>query len=106
VLVLLDNKMPKVSGLDVLKTMKADAELKTIPVVALTSSRETPDLKEFYRHGVNAYVVKPVDFSDFMAAVRRLGIFWAAVNEPPPQNEIPKTGVHKDAVISHETEEL
>ena len=84
VVVLLDNKMPKVTGLEVLKSMKADNHLKAIPVVVLTSSRETPDLIEFYKHGVNAYVVKPVDFSEFMKAVRRLGVFWAAVNEPPP----------------------
>jgi CheY-like chemotaxis protein len=84
VVVLLDNKMPKVSGLEVLKTIKADEDLKTIPVVVLTSSRETPDLIEFYKHGVNAYVVKPVDFNEFMEAVKKLGIFWAAVNEPPP----------------------
>jgi CheY-like chemotaxis protein len=83
ILVLLDNKMPKVSGLEVLKIMKADENLKMIPVVVLTSSRETPDLNEFYKHGVNAYVVKPVDFSEFMAAVKNLGVFWAAVNEPP-----------------------
>jgi CheY-like chemotaxis protein len=82
--VLLDNKMPKVTGLEVLKTIRADDRLKTIPVVALTSSRETPDLMEFYRHGVNAYVVKPVDFSEFMRAVKELGAFWAGVNEPPP----------------------
>jgi CheY-like chemotaxis protein len=85
VVVLLDNKMPKVSGLEVLKAMKGDERLKLIPVVVLTSSRETPDLIEFYKHGVNAYVVKPVDFSDFMKAVRQVGIFWAAVNEPPPE---------------------
>ena len=85
VVMLLDNKMPKVSGLEVLKTIKADPLLKMIPVVVLTSSRETPDLLEFYKHGVNAYVVKPVNFSDFMAAVKQLGVFWAAVNEPPPQ---------------------
>jgi len=84
VVVLLDNKMPKVNGLDVLKTMKSDEQLKMIPVVALTSSRETPDLIEFYKHGVNAYVVKPVNFSEFMKAVQHLGIFWAVVNEPPP----------------------
>ena len=84
ILVLLDNKMPKVSGLEVLKAIKADEHLKIIPGVALTSSRETPDLTEFYRHGVNAYVVKPVDFSEFMNAVKQLGVFWAAVNEPPP----------------------
>jgi CheY-like chemotaxis protein len=85
VVVLLDNKMPKVSGLEVLKTIKADVNLKTIPVVVLTSSREAPDLAEFYQHGVNAYVVKPVDFSEFMKAVKQLGMFWAMVNEPPPQ---------------------
>jgi CheY-like chemotaxis protein len=86
ILVLLDNKMPKVSGLQVLKTLKADEQLKMIPVVALTSSRETPDLVEFYKHGINAYVVKPVDFADFMKAIKQLGLFWAAVNEPPPVN--------------------
>jgi len=84
IVVLLDNKMPKVNGLEVLKTIRADEHLRTIPVVVLTSSRETPDLIEFYNHGVNAYVVKPVDFSDFMKAVKQLGVFWAAVNEPPP----------------------
>ncbi len=81
--VLLDNKMPKVSGLEVLKIIKADEDLKTIPVVVLTSSRETPDLLEFYKHGANAYVVKPVDFSEFMTAVKEVGVFWATINEPP-----------------------
>ena len=94
ILVLLDNKMPKVSGLEVLKTIRADAHLKTIPVVALTSSRETPDLIEFYKHGVNAYVVKPVDFGEFVKAVKQLGVFWAAVNEPPPQTSREETGQH------------
>lgn len=84
VAVLLDLKMPKVNGLEVLKIIKADDHLKTIPVVMLTSSRETPDLIECYKHGVNAYVVKPVDFGEFVKAVKHLGIFWAAVNEPPP----------------------
>jgi CheY-like chemotaxis protein len=84
VVVLLDNKMPKVNGLEVLKAIKADEHLKIIPVVALTSSRETPDLVEFYKHGVNAYVVKPVEFTEFMKAVSQLGIFWTAVNESPP----------------------
>ena len=84
IVVLLDNKMPKVSGLEVLKIMKADVHLKTIPVVGLTSSRETPDLVEFYQHGVNAYVVKPVSFAEFMKAVKQLGVFWGTVNEPPP----------------------
>ena len=84
IVVLLDNKMPKVNGLEVLKTIKADENLKIIPVVVLTSSRETPDLVEFYKHGVNAYVVKPVDFAEFMNVIKHLGIFWAAINEPPP----------------------
>jgi len=89
-LILLDLKMPKVNGLEVLKVIKADAALKTIPIVMLTSSRETPDLTECYLHGVNAYVVKPVGFSDFMKAVKQLGVFWAAVNEPPPDASIRK----------------
>ena len=84
VVVLLDLKMPKVSGLEVLKIIKADETLKTIPVVVLTSSREEPDLIESYQYGVNAYVVKPVDFSEFIRAVKQLGLFWAAMNEPPP----------------------
>jgi CheY-like chemotaxis protein len=84
IVVLLDNKMPKVNGLEVLKIIKADENLKIIPVVALTSSRETPDLVEFYKYGVNAYVVKPVDFVEFLKVVKLLGIFWAAINEPPP----------------------
>jgi len=97
ILMLLDNKMPKVSGLEVLKIVKADEHLKAIPVVALTSSRETPDLIEFYKHGVNAYVVKPVDFAEFMKAVKQLGIFWAAINEPPPnlQNQLPAPGLQR-----------
>jgi CheY-like chemotaxis protein len=82
--VLLDNKMPKVNGLEVLKRMKADEYLKSIPVVALTSSRQMPDLIEFYQYGVNAYVVKPMDFSDFMETVGQLGVFWTTINEPPP----------------------
>lgn len=84
VVVLLDIKMPKVNGLEVLKIIKADKQLKVIPVVMLSSSREAPDLAGCYQHGVNAYVVKPVDFSEFMQAIKQLGLFWAAVNEPPP----------------------
>jgi CheY-like chemotaxis protein len=87
IVLLLDIKMPKLNGLDVLKTIRADENLKTIPVVALTSSREAPDLIEFYKNGVNAYVVKPVIFSDFTTAVKQLGAFWATVNEPPPPLE-------------------
>jgi len=82
--VLLDLKLPKVDGLEVLRTMKADERLKYIPVVVLTSSREERDLVDSYKLGVNAYVVKPVDFEDFMSAVKQLGAFWAIVNEPPP----------------------
>jgi CheY-like chemotaxis protein len=93
ILVLLDNKMPKVSGLQVLKTIKADAHLKMIPVVALTSSRLTSDLIEFYKHGVNAYVVKPVGFSEFVTAIKQLCVFWMAVNEPPPVTWRKETGI-------------
>lgn len=99
ILVLLDNKMPKVSGLEVLKAIKADEHLRTIPVVVLTSSRRAADLTEFYAHGVNAYVVKPVDFSEFMKAVQRLGVFWAAVNEAPPQSGRKEPGGPCDSVI-------
>ncbi len=84
--VLLDLKMPKVDGLEVLRTVKSDDHLKAIPVVMLTSSREEQDLIESYRLGVNAYVVKPVDFQQFFQAVKQLGIFWALINEPPPEN--------------------
>jgi CheY-like chemotaxis protein len=84
VVVLLDNKMPKISGLEVLKLIKSDEHLRMIPVVALTSSRRTQDLLEFYEHGANAYVVKPLDFSEFRAAIKQLVTFWASVNEPPP----------------------
>ena len=100
VVVLLDNKMPKVSGLEVLKTIKADEHLKIIPVVALSSSRETSDLIAFYKHGVNAYVVKPVDFAEFMKAVQQVGIFWAAVNEPPPRTGREETSIQSGEVIS------
>ena len=82
--VLLDLKMPKVDGLEVLRRMRADETLRTIPVVMLTSSREEKDLVESYRLGVNAYVVKPVAFEAFMLSVKSLGLFWAVLNEPPP----------------------
>jgi CheY-like chemotaxis protein len=82
--VLLDLKMPKVDGLEVLRTVKADDRMKKIPVVILTSSREESDLVESYKLGVNAYVVKPVDFQQFVNAVKELGAFWAVINEPPP----------------------
>ena len=83
-LVLLDLKMPKVDGLEVLRQIKADTQLRLIPVVMLTSSREEADLIRSYELGVNAYVVKPVDFTEFMEAVRQLGAFWAVLNEVPP----------------------
>lgn len=85
VLILLDLKLPKISGLEVLKTIKSDPNLRTVPVVVLTSSREERDLVEGYRLGVNAYVVKPVDFQQFVQSVRKLGCFWAVINEPPPK---------------------
>ena len=84
VVILLDLKMPKVDGLEVLRAIKSDPNLKVIPVVVMTSSREEQDLVNSYKLGVNAYVVKPVNFPEFMTAVKQLGIFWAALNEPPP----------------------
>ena len=84
IFILLDLKMPKVDGLEVLRQIKADAKLKMIPVVMLTSSREESDLVKSYSLGVNAYVVKPVEFSQFVEAIRQLGLFWALINEPPP----------------------
>ena len=84
VLMLLDLKMPKVDGLEVLRQVKSDAQFKLIPTVVLTSSREEQDVVRSYDLGVNAYVVKPVDFQDFVEAVKLLGGFWAVVNEPPP----------------------
>jgi CheY-like chemotaxis protein len=89
-LVLLDLKMPKVTGLEVLQQIKADPALKTVPVVMLTSSREEGDLIRSYRLGVNAYVVKPVDFPEFMEAVRQIGGFWAVINEAPPSAAGPR----------------
>lgn len=82
--VLLDLKMPKMDGLEVLRAMRADEKLRTVPVVMLTSSREESDVVESYALGVNAYVVKPVAFTDFIDAVRQLGLFWAVLNQPPP----------------------
>jgi DNA-binding response OmpR family regulator len=81
---LLDLKLPKVDGLEVLQRVKSDEKLKTIPVVVLTSSHEEKDMVASYRLGVNAYVVKPVDFHEFVNAVKELGVFWAVINEPPP----------------------
>lgn len=82
--VLLDLKMPKVDGIEVLRQMKGDQRLKLIPVVVMTSSREEGDVLHSYTLGVNAYVVKPVNFGEFVDAVKQVGAFWAVVNEPPP----------------------
>ena len=83
--VLLDLKMPKVDGLEVLRQIKESDELRNIPVVILTSSKMESDLITSYKLGVNAYVVKPVEFENFVKAVKELGSFWAILNEPPPE---------------------
>jgi CheY-like chemotaxis protein len=83
-LVLLDLKLPKVDGLEVLRQIKGDAALRMIPVVMMTSSREEQDLLKSYQLGVNAYVVKPMKFQDFVEAVKQVGVFWAVINEVPP----------------------
>jgi CheY-like chemotaxis protein len=89
--ILLDLKLPKVDGLKVLRQLKGDEALRNVPVVMLTSSREESDLVESYRLGVNSYVVKPMDFTQFVAAVKQIGLFWAVVNEPPP-GSVPRHG--------------
>lgn len=81
--ILLDIKMPRMDGIEVLQNIKSNPDLKTIPVVMLTSSREEPDLKKCYELGVNAYVVKPVNFKDFFSAIKQIGVFWALLNELP-----------------------
>jgi CheY-like chemotaxis protein len=83
--IFLDLKMPKVDGLEVLRQIKGDDALKVIPVVMLTSSREEADLVKSYQLGANAYVVKPVGFQQFVDAIKQTGMFWAVINEPPPQ---------------------
>ena len=84
ILILLDLKLPKISGLELLKIIRDDPELRRIPVVALTSSRESRDVEEAYRLGVNAFVVKPIAFEELNACLRQLGWFWTLINEPPP----------------------
>ncbi len=81
---LLDNKMPRMDGIEVLRAVRSDPALKMLPVVMLSSSREEQDLIKSYKLGVNAYVVKPIDFKDFIVAVKQVGIFWALINEVPP----------------------
>lgn len=90
-LVMLDIKMPKLDGMEVLRQIKRDPELCVVPVVMLTSSREEKDLLASYRLGVNAYVVKPVGFHEFADAVGEVGLFWAVVNEPPPGTVVKQT---------------
>ena len=82
--VLLDLKLPKVNGLEVLQRVRSTASLRSMPVVMLTSSQEESDVVRSYELGVNAYVVKPVEFRQFVAAIADLGVFWAVLNEPPP----------------------
>lgn len=86
VVVLLDLKLPKINGIQVLQKIKSDEKLKTLPVCILTSSRESNDLEKCYKLGVNAYVVKPVKFDDFIQQVKQLGMFWAIINEPPTES--------------------
>jgi CheY-like chemotaxis protein len=86
IVILLDIKMPKMDGIQVLRTLKSDENLRCIPVVMLSSSRESRDLKECYNLGVNAYVVKPVKFTEFLEVAREVGVFWAIINEPPLGN--------------------
>ena len=88
--VLLDLKLPKVDGLEVLEIIKKDPNLRHTPVVMLTSSREEQDLVRSYSLGVNAFVVKPVGFEQFFEAIRDLGMFWAVLNEPPPRGSVPR----------------
>jgi CheY-like chemotaxis protein len=83
-IMLLDLKLPKVDGLEVLKAVKESITLRSIPVVMLTNSKEDHDLGRAYEFGANAYVVKPVEFKDFVSAVSGIGVFWAVLNEPPP----------------------
>ncbi|MEJ2747325.1 MAG: response regulator [Anaerolineae bacterium] len=86
IVIMLDLKMPKLDGVQVLRQLTSDPQLRLIPVVVLTSSRESRDLEECYKLGVNAYVVKPVRFTEFIEAVKQIGVFWVLINEPPPNN--------------------
>ncbi len=94
VVVLLDVKLPKIDGLEVLRQMRADPDLRTVPVVMLSSSHEEKDLLQSYSLGTSAYVVKPVDFYEFVATIKHLGLFWGIINEPPPGTQrIPRNAL-------------
>lgn len=84
IVVLLDLKLPRINGLEILAQLKADPEFRLIPIVVLSSSREEPDLRRCYEFGTNAYVVKPIDFQEFVEVIKHVGLFWAVVNQPPP----------------------
>ncbi len=84
-LVMLDLKLPKVSGIEVLRRIKSHESTRSIPVVVLTSSREEPDIQQCYKLGVNSYIVKPVDFNSFLDAIAQVGLYWLMINEPPLQ---------------------
>ena len=88
IVIMLDLKMPRMDGVQVLRQVKADEQLSLIPIVVLTSSRESLDLEACYRLGVNAYVVKPVRFVEFVDAVKEIGVFWVLVNQPPPEDAL------------------
>ncbi|WP_367347084.1 response regulator [Stenotrophomonas bentonitica] len=96
VVVLLDLKLPKLNGLEVLKEIRSDATISSTPVVMLTSSREEPDLVRSYELGVNAFVVKPVDFKEFLEAIQGLGMFWGITNQPPPHGTLFGAKSHRD----------
>lgn len=84
IVVLLDLKLPRINGLEILAQLKSDPEFRLIPIVVLSSSREEPDLRRCYEYGTNAYVVKPIDFQEFVEVIKQVGLFWAVVNQPPP----------------------
>jgi len=91
--VVIDLKMPKMGGLELVKRIRAEEQLKLIPIVVFSSSRAESDLTECYKNGVNAYVVKPLGFHEFMEAVKQLAVFWAAINEPPPNLGTERVGI-------------
>jgi CheY-like chemotaxis protein len=91
--VVIDLKMPKMDGLELVKRIRAEEKLKLIPIVVFSSSRAESDLVECYQSGINAYVVKPLGFQEFMDAVRGLATFWASINEPPPNGGTEKVGI-------------